>query len=128
MPMKSRMLVLALVAAFMMAPAALPQSLGWMRGEAASFFTDRDWELLRSTLGEALDGAADGEAREWRNENSGASGRITPLKTETRDQTTCRRLRIESEARGAKSSYRYLFCRVGDGPWALGRPRERPAA
>lgn len=122
--MKNRMLALALVAALAMSPAALSQSLGWMRGEAAGFFTDRDWALLRSAIDEALDGAADGEAREWQNESSGASGRITPLRTETRDQTTCRRLRIESLARGARSSHRYLFCRLGDGPWALGQPRE----
>lgn len=120
-------LLAAIAAAVLVAQPAAAASLGWMKGEAASFFTDRDWELLRSTLDQALEAAADGDAREWSNESSGARGRLTPLASETRGDVTCRRLRIESTAKGASSSHRYLFCRRAGGAWGLGQPQETPA-
>jgi len=106
------------------APVALGASLGWMQGQAAQFFTDEDWTLLGSTLTAALDEAGDNEPREWKNDKSRAHGRITPLASNTRDDVTCRRVRIESFAAGIENSYRYLFCRRGDGEWALGLPRD----
>jgi len=113
-----------LLALLLVAPAATGASLGWMKGQAAQFFTDADWKLLGETLTAALDAAADGEAREWRNDRSRASGRITPLSSHTRDDVTCRRVRIESSAAGVENSYRYLFCRRADGPWRIGLPKD----
>lgn len=106
----------------LLALAAQAASLGWMKGETARYFTDRDWELVGETLQATLDGAPDGETREWSNGKSGARGAMTPLSTETRDDVTCRRLRVESMARGSSSSHSYLFCRRGDGPWGIGEP------
>ena len=111
---------LALVA--LLALAAQAASLGWMKGETARYFTDRDWELVGQALQSALDDAQDGETREWSNEKSGARGSMTPLSTEVRDDVTCRRLRVESVAKGSSSSHSYLFCRRGDGPWGIGEP------
>ena len=113
-----------LAATLLGGPSAGAASLGWMKGEAASFFSDRDWEILQATLDQALESAADGETREWANESSGAHGRMTPLASETRGDVACRRLRIESTAKGASSSYRYLFCRRAGGPWGLGHPKD----
>lgn len=117
------LVILFAVTGGLLAQAAMPAGLSWMKGAAAAFFTDRDWELLDETLKEALDAAADGDAREWSNEKSGASGRVTPLASESRDDITCRQVRIESLAKGSSSSYRYLFCRRGDGPWGIGQPK-----
>jgi len=103
---------------------AAGQGLGWMRGHTAGFFTDADWQLLEETLTVALNEAADGEPREWRNERSRAQGKVTPLVSDTRADVTCRRVRIESAARGTSSSHRYLFCRRGEGRWGLGQPRD----
>jgi surface antigen len=111
------------IAGLLAAATAMPASLGWMKGDARSFFTDRDWELVEETLTTTLDAAADGEARAWSNQASGASGKMTPLATETRGDVTCRRVRVESRAKGASSSYRYLFCRRGDGGWGIGQPK-----
>ena len=99
-----------------------PRALGWMKGETARYFTDRDWELVGQALQSALDDAPDGETREWSNEKSGARGSMTPVTTEMHGDVTCRRLRIESMARGSSSSGAYLFCRRGDGAWGFGRP------
>jgi surface antigen len=117
-----RRLSWALPLAALLTLAVQAASLGWMKGETARYFTDRDWELVGQTLRAALDDAPDGETREWSNEKSGARGSMTPLSTETRDDVTCRRLRVESVARGSSSSHSYLFCRRGDGPWGIGEP------
>ena len=101
---------------------AAAQGLGWMKGSAAGFFTAADWQMLRQAVDEAFSEARDGEPREWRNDKSGAHGTVTPLFTDTRDDVTCRRVRIESSARGASDSFRYLFCREGEGRWILGLP------
>jgi surface antigen len=118
------LLAALLLSSALAAPVASGASLGWMKGQAAQFFTDTDWKLLDETLNAALDEAPDGEAREWRNDKSRASGRITPLASHTRDDVTCRRVRIESSAAGVESSYRYLFCRRADGPWGIGMPKD----
>jgi len=97
-------------------------SLGWMKGEAASFFTDRDWQLVGETLAATLDSAADGESRGWENDKSGARGRMTVLGSETRGDVTCRRLRVEATAKGSSSSHQYRFCRREGGDWAVGQP------
>jgi len=119
-----RLLAALLVSSALAGPVASGASLGWMKGQAAQFFTDADWKLLGAALTAALDEAADGEAREWRNDNSKASGRITPLASHTRDDVTCRRVRIESSAAGVENSYRYLFCRRAEGPWGIGMPKD----
>ena len=111
-----------LVAAVLVAPAAGAASLGWMRGVAPSFFTDRDWQLVGETLAATLDSAADGESREWENGRSGSRGRMTVLGSETRGDVTCRRLRVEATARGSSSSHQYRFCRREGGDWAIGQP------
>jgi surface antigen len=103
---------------------AAAQGLGWMKGDTAGFFTDADWQLLEETLTAALNEAVDGEPREWRNERSGAQGKVTPLVSDRRADVTCRRVRIESAAKGTSSSYRYLFCRRGEDRWRLGQPRD----
>ena len=97
-------------------------SLGWMKGATASFFTDRDWQLVSETLAATLDTAADGESRAWTNDKSGARGRMTVLGSETRDDVTCRRLRVEATAKGSSSSHQYRFCRRAAGDWAIGEP------
>lgn len=111
-----------LVAAALVTATAGAASLGWMKGEAASFFTDRDWELVAETLDATLDSAADGESRDWANDKSGTRGRMTVLGSETRDGVTCRRLRVESTAKGSSSIHQYRFCRRAGGDWALGQP------
>lgn len=110
------------VAGTMVMAMAQAGSLGWMKGSTASYFTDRDWELVGETLTAALDAAADGETRQWSNDRSGAHGRMTPLSTEARGDATCRKLRVESTAKGSSSSHVYLFCRRGDGAWGIGQP------
>lgn len=120
-PGVARGLALAVVAAVAMA-AAQAGSLGWMKGSTASFFTDRDWELVGETLTATLDTAADGETRQWSNDRSGAHGRMTPLSTEPRGDATCRKLRVESTAKGSSSSHVYVFCRRGDGGWGIAQP------
>jgi surface antigen len=121
-PLKANRAIVA-VACLLVTATAMAASLGWMRGAAASFFTDRDWDLVSETLGATLESAADGETREWSNDKSGASGRMMVLLTESREDVTCRKLRIESRARGASSGDDYTFCRRGDGPWGIGQPK-----
>jgi len=115
--------VLPVLACLLFTTTAIAASLGWMRGAAASFFTDRDWDLVSEALGATLDGAADGETRTWSNDKSGAGGSMTALLTETRADVTCRKLRIESHARGASSEDDYTFCRRGSGAWGIGQPK-----
>jgi len=122
--MRSGLLASLTAVLFLVGGSAAAQGLGWMKGTAAGFFTDTDWQLLEETLTVALNEAADGEPREWRNERSGSHGKVTPLISDTRADVTCRRIRIESAARGTSSSYRYLFCRRGEDRWRLGQPRD----
>ena len=81
------------------APAALADHNVFAAGPAA-VMTKADFDVAMSSLQETLDKAADGETRSWANGPKGASGKITPRKSFTRDALACRETHFETRAGG----------------------------
>ena len=101
---------------------ALPATalnLKWLRNTAAINFTEEDWRLAKEAADKALNEATDGTTVSWGNEDTGASGSSTPLKTGKKDGMKCRYLKLKSSAKGIDGEMVFLFCKHEDGIWKI---------
>jgi hypothetical protein len=92
-----------------------------------SAMTDADIEIFSSAVDEALNDAADGDTRHWKNPETGAGGDLTLLSTSEKDGMRCRRLQIANEAKRKTARSDLDFCRQDDGSWKV-RPSSAPKA
>ncbi len=101
------LIVLASIAAM-----DLVHAQGWsglLSDTPLSRFSDEDLSIFEAAVTEALESRPDGSSIPWENPNTGASGSVTPLKTERRDQRECRLLDIINRAEGRSGSARFWF-------------------
>lgn len=89
------------------------------------FMNDADIDLMEATVTEVLDQAADGETRNWSNDDTGHSGSVKAVKSFTEDDLDCRRVEITNLAakatRGSASSMMDL-CKI-ESDWRILRQR-----
>lgn len=97
--------------------AVLGSYLGGKMGERLDA---RDYEKMEATTYEALDQAPNGETRSWVNEESGASGTVTPHETyRTADGTDCREFTQTVSIENDRESATGVACRQADGSWRI---------
>lgn len=85
------------------------------------FFDDEDMKRMSDAADKALAEAKDGEEVQWSNDQTGSSGTITPVRSFTRQDKDCRRLKVVNLARQAtrgSSTSNLDFCSV-DGTWKI---------
>jgi|GEM_PF-824131 surface antigen len=123
-PLKMRMLnVLLSVVLFALGTGtALASNVTFMRNSPLAKMTAEDLDLMRTTLRETLDRAADDAPKRWENPKTGASGVVTPLKSYQRDGMACRVVEIFNEAQGFSGRTRHDFCKQPDGTWKAPAP------
>jgi len=100
-------------------PGVQARGWNWAKRLPLSQYTADDNAIFHAHVNQALNDAADGQRVEWKNPDSGRSGAITPLTTETRGDLTCRRARFESRAKQAENVSEFLVCRQADGRWSV---------
>jgi len=102
------------------AGSAQSDNFRWLDSSAVRYFTDRDWNLFSETAQKALDTGNDGQRFEWLNPKSKSSGSLMPRAADTAfDGKACRRLEIESQARGVSGKSTHILCRQPDGNWKI---------
>lgn len=94
-------------------------NLKWLELSPAKHFNKTDWDLLRSAAGTALNEKANGESVEWRNQESGHYGSLTPISRVEVDGRPCRDLVIRNFAEGLQGGGTYRLCRMQDDEWKL---------
>lgn len=94
------------------APAALADHNVFASGPAA-VMTKADFDVAMASLQETLDKAIDGETRTWANGPTGATGKITPRRSFTRDALACRETHFETRAGGRSGSSDWILCKHG---------------
>jgi len=111
-----RLLVLALLGA---SPLALQaqSSLSFLKDAPAGHFNQKDWDLLKGAMREALAEESDDMPKLWQNTDNGHSGKVTTIKRYTSEGKDCRRLQFENQAEGRSNRSRYELCRESDGSW-----------
>ncbi len=95
--------------------------LGWRQLQYApvASFTEEDWRIFTTTGTEMLENAADGAAKDWRNPDTGASGRIHVLRSDDSGGRRCRTLRIDNRAGNRTGQVIFTFCESADGSWKV---------
>ena len=120
--MKNNALAASLLAAALAAvlPSAQATDLLFLKNSPASKFNAADFKLMRASLEKALAGPAEGPPLEWKNEQTGASGSVTPAGAdESAAPKKCRKLRVANAYKLMKDEGVYTFCMGNTGKWAL---------
>lgn len=110
--------ITAMVAIFLSVPVQ-SQTYKWLDTSPIKFFTDQDWEIMRSTARQTLDGADDGTTATWSNPETEASGSITVINTYEEEGRRCRRTKFFNSARGLTGSGIFRLCKIEDGSWKI---------
>jgi surface antigen len=110
---------LAIAAMFLMASGqAIAANTSFMNDSVLAELRDDDVTMLLGTIDEALE-LPQGEASHWENKASGAKGTITRLGGFSKEGRECRKLRVETQARGRSSDSEWDYCRAPYGRWEL---------
>ena len=83
---------------------------------ALNTFTDSDWALLKTSAKTALNYHPDGNTLQWLNNETGHSGKVTPLSTSTANDRVCRNTEFVNIAGDNSSITRVNLCNQG-GKW-----------
>jgi len=119
-------LLLALVALAILLPASLlAQNTWFLRNSAASNLDEADMKILTATLQDAMSNGADGDTVRWENPDNEHFGTITVLDTHEDYETTCRSVRMSSEASGKKGSGVLRMCLADDEQWRFAPNRRK---
>ena len=97
-----------------------------LKDTAVSRFNADDVQLMQARVREALLAEGDGEVLNWRNEQSKASGSVTPLNRLRWKELDCRRLRIVNQHGNNVQAGDYKFCQKPPGTWKLVGPDPSP--
>ena len=85
----------------------------------SAFFTEKDWDLLKAAADDLLNNRKDGESVTWKNEASGYNGKLTVLRTFADFGTTCRRMRVFSDAIDVSATRVVNMCKNKEGLWKI---------
>ncbi len=118
--MYPRLLALALL----VASAALPfaghgANMRFLEFSPSAFFTDKDWDLIRDAAQDLLDNQKDGTTVTWKNDESGFNGTLTVLSTYADFGTTCRRMKVFSDAIQVSATRIVNMCKNKEGLWKI---------
>lgn len=91
----------------------------WLEKAPASKFNEKDWSMLKSATNELLENGADGDMREWSNEESGNSGKIKVISSSESEGKRCRKVAFLNIAGDYGLSGRSVqrMCKQPDGIW-----------
>ena len=93
---------------------ALELDLSLPTKSALSAFTDSDWDLLKKNAKTALNDNTNGNTQQWLNNETGHSGKITPLSTSTINGRLCRNTEFVNVAGDNSSITRVNLCQQGE--------------
>jgi surface antigen len=85
----------------------------------SAFFTEEDWAMVRGAARDLLDNHADGESIAWKNDANGHNGKLTVLNTYSEFGTTCRRLKVFSDAIEVSATRVVNMCKNKKGEWKI---------
>lgn len=108
----------------LLASAALPltgnaSNMRFLEFSPSAHFTDKDWELLRSTAKTLLDDGEKGKSATWKNDENGHNGKLTVLDSFSDFGTTCRRMKVFNDAGEVSATRVVTMCRNKEGLWKV---------
>lgn len=98
-------------------PGAEPLLAAWAGSALGARLDDNDRRLAAEAEYQALENAAAGAARDWRNPANGHRGSVTPGAAYSVNQYTCRDYVDQITIDGKSETVRATACRQPDGSW-----------
>jgi len=98
---------------------SLAASHGYLKGAPIASFTSEDTAMMENTIFKALDTLKDGEKLAWKNDKTGNSGLVNPIKSYQNDNQPCRTVRVINRSKQSISETTYDFCLSPDKEWKL---------
>ncbi len=118
--MHPRLSALVLVVASIVLPLTVhAANMRFLEFSPSAFFTEKDWELVKEAAEDLLDNHEDGKSVSWKNEENGYNGKLTVLNTYADFGTTCRRLRVFSDAIQVSATRLVNMCKNKEGLWKI---------
>lgn len=81
---------------------------------ALTLFTDSDWDTMKTHAKKVLNEDSDGDTQQWQNNETGHSGNITALSTNTKNGMLCRNTQFINIAGDSTSTTLVNLCKQGD--------------
>lgn len=101
--------------------------LGFLKDSALVALTDADRKLQLETALRVLDGPGMQESSEWKNPESGSSGRVEAQgKFTAEDGSYCRKLSLQTRANGVESQFSFPVCKDPHGQWFIASGKKIP--
>ena len=118
--MHLRILVLVVLLSSCILPfAGHASNMRFLEFSPSAFFTEKDWELLRSAARDLLNNYQDGQSISWKNDENGHNGKLTVLNTYPEFGTTCRRIKVFSDAVEVSATRVVNMCKNKEGVWKI---------
>jgi surface antigen len=125
--MKKSVFITGLLLAFV-APALCAQNTSFLSNGPIAYMTEADNEIWQAAFDQALSEKADGDTVEWSNPDTGHGGTITVVDTHEDYGTTCRTLRLHTEAAGRSGGADYRLCKAADDSWQFAPLRRKKSS
>lgn len=93
--------------------------VGWLGDAPIRYFSEKDTELMKNAVQNALSSHEDGVILEWVNPETGHRGSVTPLGRKTVKGLPCRNAQLFNSAGGRTANSEFAFCQQADGKWKL---------
>lgn len=116
---RRKLVLVALMAGTTFPLAGYASNMRFLEFSPSAMFTEKDWELLRSAARNLLDNHKDGESVSWENDENGHNGKLTALRTYEDFGTTCRRIRVFSDAVEVSATRAVNMCKNKEGLWKI---------
>ena len=94
-------------------------NLLFLKDAPVAEFDSVDTSLMVENFYDAMNNGEDGVTSEWKNEDTGHFGSATPLTTVVEGNTTCRTVRIESNAKSNSGVSNFKFCKEVGEKWLI---------
>jgi surface antigen len=116
---KRKMLAALATMCSLAAGPALALNMLFLSEGPVGYFTEEDNRMFDGALQGALNDRKDGEVSSWSNPATGANGTVTVMKTFTRQDMTCRELKVFNSAKGRTGQGVFDLCKAPDGRWKI---------
>ncbi|MEL0584048.1 MAG: RT0821/Lpp0805 family surface protein [Candidatus Thiodiazotropha sp. (ex. Lucinoma kazani)] len=114
----NRLIAIGLFSIFLLtARSGYSMDLEVLKYSPVRYFTETDWELLKSAAREVLNDKDSNEVITWKNPETGHSGTLEVTRTGKIKGQTCKKMRIHNKANNLEGKAVYLFCQQEDGKW-----------
>lgn len=121
MAQSSRQLAIVLaLCAFGATPAVRAANKSFLHGTALVNLRDSDRKLQNEAALQALEDPDTNALREWKNPESGHSGRAQSSgHYKSEDGLGCRKLKLWTQAKGIENQFAFPVCKTQDGAWFI---------